>query len=183
MHTITTSRTIALIVSLALTLNVDSANAQVTRRRGSSTGRIVGGVIAAIVVLLLLLFLCTCAARRRRASRVNNMATGGPGYTNNTGTGWGFNRFGRGGGGGGFFGGKQNYDNTSTLPQHQQPVGAGYGNDPYTTAPAGTGGGFSNTAPPPPYGKDGATYAVPPGPPPPAHTTGQNGQFVGGFRS
>lgn len=99
---------------------------------------------------------------------------GGPGYT---GTGTGNGRFGaipmfgaRNGGGGFFGGGKQNYDNNSTLPQHQQPVDAGYGNDPYASTPAGTGGGFSGTAPPP-YGKDGAGYAAPPGPPPPAHTT------------
>lgn len=98
----------------------------------------------------------------------------GPGYSNNTGTGMGYGRFGAipllgAQNGGGFFGGgKHNYDNNSTLPQHQQPVqGAGYGNDPYATAPAGS---FSNTGPPP-YGKDGASYAASPGPPPPAHIT------------
>ncbi|KAJ3864422.1 hypothetical protein EV359DRAFT_64009 [Lentinula novae-zelandiae] len=170
--------------TLILFLASNAVNAQVTtRRRTSSVGRIVAGVVVGCLVLLIL---CCVMARRRRRLRnpsATSYTAGGPGA--------GF--YGTGGrplfGAGGMFPlGKQNPNQNTTLPQHQQPAGGGYGYgngvpNSYT-GPTQNAAGGGYMPPPPPYGKEGSGYAPPPGPPPPAHTTGgQNDHFVGGFRS
>ncbi|KAJ3794978.1 hypothetical protein GGU11DRAFT_747489 [Lentinula aff. detonsa] len=186
-----TSISAALILSSML----HGVTAQVTtRRRRTSVGGVVAGIVVGCLVLLALLVLCCLLSRRRRRLR-NNPAGfgGGPGAGNYNGRTGGRPFFGNGGMFA-FGNGKQNYNENQALPQHQQPVGGaqyGYGNhDPNSYAGQnGVGGGgqvpgnASETAPPP-YGKEGAGYAPPPGPPPPAHTAGaQNDQFVGGFRT
>ncbi|KAF8823784.1 hypothetical protein HHX47_DHR9000234 [Lentinula edodes] len=172
MHTASTT--------LILFLASNAVNAQVTtRRRTSSVGRVVAGIVVGCLVLLLLLISCCVMARRRRRLR-NPSSTG---YTAG-GPGAGF--YGTGGrplfGAGGMFPlGKQSPNQNTTLPQHQQPAGGGYGYgngvpNSYTGPTHNVvGGGYPQTSPPPPppYGKEGSGYA--PG--------GQNDQFVGGFRS